>query len=163
MCMVSSEPCSPALPVSTERAPRAVCARQLTEMFLPCREWKHGPRYCSLVTILKTKTFCDTAFCSLVQFYRRFRGAYHLHNQDYNRLNEGCSKHLRNACQLLAYYTAKYPRIQSRLLEPSVVISIEWISYVSEISSSRTSGWVSVRDERNSPHVDTAHHSIYKT
>jgi hypothetical protein len=49
--------------------------------------------------------------CSLVEVYRRFRGAC-FHHQQGKRPDDGGSKHLRNESKLLPDYTVQQPRRQ---------------------------------------------------
>jgi hypothetical protein len=67
--------------------------------------------------------FWVVAPCSLVDVYRRFRGASCLHHQG----DDGSSKYLWNVGKLLSDYTALQPRIQSSsypFIRPSTYISI---------------------------------------
>jgi hypothetical protein len=57
--------------------------------------------------IRKTTVFWDVAPCSLIEVYRRFRGAYCLLM---HRPDDGGSMHLWNVLQLLRDYTAQYPK-----------------------------------------------------
>jgi hypothetical protein len=56
-----------------------------------------------------TRAFWDTVPCSVVEVYRRFRGAYCLHHHGDHRKYDGGSMHLWNVDLLLRHYTAQYP------------------------------------------------------
>jgi hypothetical protein len=63
---------------------------------------------CKQVHILKMTVFWDVAPCSLVEFYRRFRGACCLQY----RPDDGGSKHIWNVGKRLPDYAAQQPRRQ---------------------------------------------------
>jgi hypothetical protein len=72
---------------------------------------------------MKLTVFWDVALCTLVEVFRRFRGAYCLHQQG---LDDGCSKHLWNVGNLLPDYTANIPEYSylQDLFSPTSLISI---------------------------------------
>jgi hypothetical protein len=84
----------------------------LYKMLLGKSEWNR----------MKMTVFWDAVPCSLVEVYRRFRGAYCLHHRP-----DGGSKHLWNVGKLTDY-TAQHPSRQSPSYLPlwELEISLEW-------------------------------------
>jgi hypothetical protein len=80
----------------------------------PCTETEILVRFQVLTAAsMKMNAFWDTVPCSLVEVYRRFRGAYYLHHRPDDRRN----KHLWKVGKILPDYTARHPRRHSSSTE----------------------------------------------